>query len=72
MKYTIRLQASINDLVTRIENETYHDERLNLINELEHLCYIQGTNDALLRIVRVLYDVNKELDDLMSHEGLEP
>lgn len=66
MKYTI------DDLVTRIENETYHDERLNLINELEHLVYIEGTNDALLRIVRVLYDVNEELNDLMSHEGLEP
>ena len=66
MKYTI------DDLVTRIENETYHDERLNLINELEHLCYIQGDNPALLRIVRVLYDVNGALNDLMNREGLEP
>ena len=72
MKYTIRLQASIDDLVTRIEQETYHDERLNLINELEHLVYIQGTSDALLRIVRVLYDVNEELADLMSREGWTP
>jgi hypothetical protein len=62
----------IEQLITRIENEIYHDERLNLINELEHLVYIQGTSDALLRIVRVLYDVNEELVDLMNHEGLEP
>lgn len=66
------MKHTIEQLITRIENETYHDERLNLINELEHLVYIEGTNDALLRIVRVLYDVNKELDDLMSHKGLEP
>lgn len=63
---------TIDRLITRIEQETYHDERLNLINELEHLVYIQGTSDALLRIVRVLYDVNEELVELMSREGLEP
>lgn len=72
MKYPIRLQASIDDLVARIEQETDHEDRLNLINELEHLCYIEGTSDALLRIVRVLYDVNDELVSLMNHEGLEP
>lgn len=48
------MKQTIEQLITRIEQETYHDERLNLINELEHLCYIQGTGDAVLRIVRVL------------------
>lgn len=66
MKYTVE------QLVTLIENETDHEDRLNLINELEHLCYIEGTSDALLRIVRVLYDVNAALEELMNHEGLEP
>lgn len=66
MKYTVE------QLITRIEQETDHEDRLNFINELEHLCYIEGTSDALLRIVRVLYDVNDELVSLMDHEGLEP
>ena len=66
MKYTVE------QLVTLIENETDHEDRLNLINELEHLVYIQGTSDELLRIVRVLYDVNAALEELMNHEGLEP
>jgi hypothetical protein len=66
------MKHTIEQLITSIENETYHDERLKLINELEHLCYIQGDNPNLLRIVRVLYDVNEELEDLMSREGLEP
>lgn len=66
------MKHRIEQLITQIEQETYHDERLNLINELEHLCYIQGDSPALLRIVRVLYDVNDELVSLMNHEGLEP
>lgn len=72
MKHKIRFLESIEQLITQIEQETYHDERLNLINELEHLCYIQGDNPALLRIVRVLYDVNAALEELMNREGLEP
>lgn len=63
MKYTVE------QLVTRIEQETDHEDRLNLINELEHLCYIQGDNPALLRIVRVLYDVNAALEELMIVKG---
>lgn len=66
------MKQTIEQLITRIEQETYHDERLNLINELEHLVYIQGTNEALLRIVRVLYDVNAALEELMNNEGLTP
>ena len=63
---------TIEQLITRIEQETDHEDRLNFINELEHLCYIQGGDPALLRIVRVLYDVNDELVSLMNREGLEP
>lgn len=65
------MKHTIEQLITRIEQETYHDERLNLINELEHLCYIQGDNPYLLRIVRVLYDVNAALEELMNKEGLD-
>lgn len=64
------MKQTIEQLITRIEQETYQDERLNLINELEHLCYILGDNPALLRIVRVLYDVSAALEELMNNEGL--
>lgn len=64
------MKHRIEQLITRIEQETDHEDRLNFINELEHLCYIQGDNPALLRIVRVLYDVNAALEELMNNEGL--
>lgn len=66
------MKQAVEQLITRIEQETFHDERLNLINELEHLIYIQGDNPALLRIVRVLYDVNAALEEIMNREELNP
>ena len=62
------MNYTIEQLITHIEQETYHDERLNLINELEHLCYIQGDNPYLLRIVRVLYDVNEALLEALDDQ----